>query len=117
MALVLRKSYGSWSAGTPIEFVEDIGEWATGMDLKVRHLHTVRTLRRVPVEFEHIQAFGQFGQSKSIITKKDHAEFDVAVEDIVALKDKNGVAAKNRKQRRNEDAVVQAKRIAFEGRI
>jgi len=109
MTLVLRKSYGSWSAGTSIEML-------TQPD-KTRELVTVRTARRVPTEFEHIQSYSEHDKPKSIITKKDHAVFDVDVENIVERKDKTGTAVRmNRKARRAIDALVYAKRMTYEER-
>ena|SRR5687768_11225918 len=110
MTLVLRKSHGPWSAGTVIELL-------TQPD-KTREVVTVRTYRRMPVEFEHIQGYSEFSKPKSIIKKKDHHTFDVPPEDIVELRQpKEVVKVKNRKQRRLQDPMVIAKRMAYEGRL
>jgi len=125
MTLVLRKSYGPFSANTPIEMVTQPG--------KTRDIVEVRTARRVPVEFEHIQSYSQFDKPKSIIKRKDHATFSVPLEDIVQLKyvDEVGpnhepgkksdkkyplVVQMNRKARRALDQLVYAKRMAYESK-
>lgn len=113
--LVLRKSYGPWSAGTPVEMVTQPG--------KTRPEVTVRTIRRVPVAFEHVDTYSDPTATKSIIKKKDHAEFDVPIDDLVERREAPVtvsfaanplVAAKNRKQRRLENPLVIAKRLVYE---
>jgi len=114
MTLVLRKSHGPFSANTPVTLEAQEGDIAE-----------VRTARRVPVEFEHIQSYSQFDKPKSIIKRKDHATFSVPIADVVQLKEvthvgigkKNAlVVSKNRKERRKTDPMVIAKRMAYEGR-
>jgi hypothetical protein len=113
MPLVLRKSYGPWSAGTAIEVVGDSTEYDRhGKFTELRS--EVRTLRRVPVAFEHIQSYSEHDKPKSIIAKKDHAYFDIPNRDIVRLRTPKDVVVKNRRQRRLTDPMVIAKRMAFE---
>lgn len=114
--LVLRRSHGPWSAGTAIDVVGDSTEYdKNGQFTELRS--EVRTLRRVPVAFEHIQSYSEHDKPKSIIAKKDHAHFDIPNTDIVKLRIANVAVVKNRRQRRLTDPMVIAKRMAFEGRM